>query len=380
MKILSSVCMLPLLVQSVLAQLPAGPRACNANETAQEKCLTIEGNAVRRCSTEIINTVDCFVIVDRRYPVTLPATQMHPGKSIWVILNNPLPFETVSLDWTSSAAQPGTEQLASLLTTAIPDLKGLTGAPVINLAPQAVAPPVGGGAGGHYAGVFLNPDLLPEIDVELQTMAAILQAAQNALPPKDKLKTYPHILAVYAQLNQAIAPLPKPGSGGPQAFAPPQQAPQTPSPWADYGHWRMVLLCELAGGSVDGTDCKVGAVPTDPAFLNVLGDIAALQAGLPSTPPAPAPTNPLFDQSTFDVLAKRVQGQILKLKIRPGPAAPNDTADIKNRNDRLVSEQADENSLLARLSALAATLTRTKGFHDLLPEHQSCAGQPAGPA
>jgi hypothetical protein len=89
----------------------------------------------------------------------------------------------------------------------------------------------------------------------------------------------------------------------------------------------------------------------------VLGDIAALQASLPSTPPAPAPTSPLFDQSTFDGLAKQIQGQILKLKIRPGSDAPGDTADIQNRKDRLVNEQAAENSLLARLSALSVTLT-----------------------
>jgi hypothetical protein len=367
MKILSPVCMLPLLLQSVFAQSSAAPQACDANETAQERCIAIEGKAVRRCSTEIVNTVDCMVIVDRRYPVTLPAIQMHHGKFIWVVLNNPLPFETVSLDWTSAAAQPGTEQLASMLTAAIPDLKGLTGSPAISLAALAGAPQGIGAAARVPGAVVVNPNaaLLAAIDSEFSAMATILQEAQDALPPNDKPQIYPHILAVYAQLNQAIAPLPKPGSGpppnpgpeGPQTFVPPKQAPQTPNPWADYGHWRAVLLCELAGGSVDGIDCKVGAGPTDPAFLNVLGDIAALQARLPSTPPATAPTNPLFDQSTFDGLAKQIQGQILKLVVRPGPDAPNDTADIQSRKDRLVAMQAAENSLLARLSALSATLT-----------------------
>jgi hypothetical protein len=350
MKIFRFFCIFPLLVQSLFGQSPAAPRDCDQNESAQERCITVEGKAVRRCSTEIINTVDCMVIVDRRYPVTLPAIQMHHGKSIWVVLNNPLPFETTSLDWTSSAAQPGTEQLASLLTAAIPDLKGLTGTPVIFPEAQTGAPQ---GIKAQAATGNPNQDLLAVIDSELNAMAKILQEAQDAMPPNDKYQIYPHILAVYAQLNQAIAPLPKPGSGQTLTFVPPAQAPQTPNPWTDYGHWRRVLLCELVGGSVDNSDCKVGTGQTYPAFLNVLGDIAALQAGLPSTPPAPAPTNPLFDQSTFDGLAKQIQGQIPK----PGSDAAGDTTDIQSRKDRLVAMHGAENSLLARMSALSATLT-----------------------
>src|ERR1700722_15472578 len=149
MKILSPLCMLPLLLQSVFAQPPhppPPPRACDTNEIVQERCITINNIAVRRCSTEIVNTDTCMVVIDRRYPVTLPAiqmhpdTKMHPDTSIWVVLNNPLPFETVSLDLTSAAAQPGTEQLASMLTAAIPDLKGLTSALAIFPAAPAGAP------------------------------------------------------------------------------------------------------------------------------------------------------------------------------------------------------------------------------------------------
>lgn len=53
---------------------------------------------LKQCSTEKINNDDCVVIIDRRYPITLPTIQMRPGKKMIVKVQDPLSFETLSLD------------------------------------------------------------------------------------------------------------------------------------------------------------------------------------------------------------------------------------------------------------------------------------------
>jgi hypothetical protein len=119
----------------------------------------------------------------------------------------------------------------------------------------------------------------------------------------------------------------------------------------DYKNWRIVLLCELAGGPVDGADCPTGHSATDPAFTNVLGDISNNQARLPSTPPAPASANPLFDQATFDALGKSINTEIPNLTVQ---------SDEDQVNQKLKDLQAGEAAMLSKLAVLSNTLTNVQ--------------------
>jgi hypothetical protein len=300
------------------------------------------------------------VVIDRQYPVTWPTIQMSPGKLVYVAMGNPLDFETVSLDLTTFSALPGTDQLASIVTAAIPQLKGFYASQIISPSP-GLSVPLAPNLARDLTRFPITPaerqaqerhNLMQTIHDQLAVMQALLDTANAALPDeKTKPELYDHVTAVYEQLNQAAAPLPKPGSGGPKPYQPPPDAQQTPDPWTDYADWRIVLLCELAGGPVDGADCPTGAGPNVAAFFNILGDITALQAQLPTTPPAPAPTNPLFDQATFEGLGKDVKNEI------PGLPTQGDKDQV---TEALKSLQTSENALLSRLSTLSNTLTNVQ--------------------
>lgn len=357
------------LAPGLMAQTPAR----TAGDVSKDHRVTIEEKKYRMCSTEKINGDDCLIVVDRRYPVAWPTIQMKDGKRVTVALRNPLEFETVSLDWTGFSALPGTDQIASVLPLAIPQLKGFAASNVTSVSLGLELPPVATSGGAllseeevakrNEEEVAKRNDvpIMKNIQAQLIAMDSLLAAANTALPIDSINPTeptlYSEIRAIYEQLNQVTAPIPKPGSGGP-GYRPPAHAPRTPDPWTDYRSWRIVLLCELTGSTGDRTACTVvprslGAaqpLPTDAGFINALGDIATEQAKLPTTPPGSAPSNPLFDQTTFEGLAKEIKVEMANL-------APSDQAWVKVRLDQ---RSASENTLLARLTVLSSTLTNVQ--------------------
>jgi hypothetical protein len=345
--------------------------------------LMARADDTKPCSTEKVNHHDCFVLFDRRYPVTLPTIQMSRGKQVIVKVQDPLPFETLSLDETSATAVIPSDQGAALVTAAIPDLKGFfwsaatlpAGVPKQGvqeaLAPVPVDP--------------CNPQTYnkPECDVqkELDVLQKMLDAARSAVPTNTSSDgLYNHIVIVYAQINQVLAPIPKPGSragnkaekgdkgdkyAAPSQPAQPADAPGTPDPWRNYSDWRIWLLCELAGTmpAPPGGDCKTDSnttAPTNPTFTNVLGDIGTYQGRLPTTPPTPPPDNVLFDQTTFDKLAKQTKADIDNL--------PNDGYK-KQSTDRLQKIKTQEYILNSAIAGLANTLTNVQ--KDFLNYYQS---------
>jgi hypothetical protein len=283
-------------------------------------------------------------MLDRRYPVTLPTIQMSQGKQVFVLIDNPLQFETLSLDLTSATALPGTEQLASLVTAAVPQIKGFETSNVTTPGEEPFVVSV----------VDPDQDLMNTINNEFLVMQSMLDSANAQLPSEQSAphpNLYEQMRTVYEQLNQATAPIPRPGSGGTGAYNPPLDAQLTPNPWTDYGNWRNCLMYELVGGASDNVTCKTGEPHTLPAFSNVLGAITALQGQLPSTPPAPAPANPVFNQTAFEDIAKHIQGEIRNLHIQ----------EHKDQvNARLKAFQGKENTLLAKISVVAATLTNVQ--------------------
>jgi hypothetical protein len=323
--------------------------------------LSILPASAQNCSTEKVNHENCIVVFDRRYPVTLPTIQMTQGKRVKVVVDSPLEFETLSLDETGATALPGTDQTAAFLTAAAPDLKGLAWSNV-TIPPQAEFQ-----AAAEFAfdGGDPDHDQMNAINDELSVLRSLLISAQDAIPDEQhNPELYREIRAVYAQLNQALAPIPKPGSGHNGPFVPPPDAPNTPNPWTDYSHWRMCMLYELVGGNAEGLNCAAPSepppAPIPPDFSDVLGAIGKLQARMPTTPPAPAPTDPLFDQNTFDALVKHVESDIKKLTVSSN--RDRETAALK----KLKGAKDEVNS---KIAALNSTLTNVQ--KDFLTYYQN---------
>jgi hypothetical protein len=86
---------------------------------------------------------------------------------------------------------------------------------------------------------------------ELAQLQQMLQDASGTID-----FAFTHALVVYAQLSQALSPLPVPGTNSPDQVPPLPADPHTPNPWrpSSYPFWRAYLLCELVGGS----DCATG--------------------------------------------------------------------------------------------------------------------------
>jgi hypothetical protein len=76
-----------------------------------------------RCSTEKLNS-DCFVNINRRYPVTLPTIQMRRKAKLTVAVYNPYAFESLTLDPGPASAYQGNDQASVLLGSIIPIAKG----------------------------------------------------------------------------------------------------------------------------------------------------------------------------------------------------------------------------------------------------------------
>jgi hypothetical protein len=326
--------------------------------------VTVPAAQAQSCSTEKVNHEDCHIVIDRRYPVTLPTIQMSSGKRVTVYVDNPLEFETLSLDETGATALPGTDQSAAILTAAVPNFKGFVTSNVTIPAPAEFAPLA------EFAFDGGNPDQaqMDVINNELAVMRSMLVAAQAA-PTDDpnNTKLYQSIRIVYAQLNQALAPIPKPGSDANVPFVPPPDAPLTPNPWKDYADWRNCVLYELAGGDADGVNCQTPSAPHPepippvlPSFNNVLGRISLIQGRLPSTPPAAAPVDPLFDQATFDALAKHVKADIEKLTV---------PANRTSETAALQKLKGIEDSVSSKMAILASTLTNVQ--KDFLTYYQN---------
>src|ERR1700761_1792678 len=83
-------------------QPPRGRPTQQQSSTQQSQEAQIAVKALPYCSTEKVNHSDCMFQIDRRYPVTFPTLQMAHGKKVHVVLTNPVPFETLTLDETSS--------------------------------------------------------------------------------------------------------------------------------------------------------------------------------------------------------------------------------------------------------------------------------------
>jgi hypothetical protein len=375
--------------------------------------------SMNRCSTEKVNHTDCTFTLDRRYPVTFPTFQMDNGRKITVIVRNPLAFETLSLDETGATLLPGTDQGAALLTSAIPDLAGLSflssAAPAETsaVAPaetSVLSPKVEGLPSETVVSDLTDPLINSELQDLRKTLDAANKAVADSLGTKNadsdgtntdnaasdstkvvKLALVDEVTAIYWQLNQILSPVPRPltsPDAAPPANAgrpkPPQDALQpvscpitppshslpkaaagTPSPWDCYPDWRTWMVCELASECSAFDPAGTSNSTTGPKFRNVLGEVGRLQGSLASG--ATPPPNPIFDQKGFDQAAGYAHSDIEALpctKDQDGPnvdktVAEKHAQECKTKNAyeaTLNTILLDENHLVTKLSALSGVL------------------------
>jgi hypothetical protein len=75
------------------------------------------------CSTEKVNG-NCFLNINRRYPISMPTFQMRRDAHVTVYVFHPFAFESLTLDAGAAQAFEGTDQAAGLLNAVTPYGKG----------------------------------------------------------------------------------------------------------------------------------------------------------------------------------------------------------------------------------------------------------------
>ena len=100
----------------------------------------IEAYGEQPCSTEKVNG-DCTFTVDRVNPLQPPTLQMRRGATITVQIQHAIPFEQVSLDWTSSTGSLTPDPSSSIVNTLSANLQKFVAAVAVAPPPGAVRPP-----------------------------------------------------------------------------------------------------------------------------------------------------------------------------------------------------------------------------------------------
>jgi hypothetical protein len=279
-----------------------------------------------KCSTQKVNG-DCALVFDRLDPISLPTIQMRAEARINVTVVGPLPYETLSLDPTTFQGIAPTDQTQAFFTSLFPSLKGVS-TPTVT--PNARLAPVAGDSG------------------DLQTVKKDLTSLQSSLDnPFPAIQTFiTNAQGFYAQLDEAVAPLPRPrdSAGVPKRVSTSPIPHGTPYPWSDsYPNWVSLLLCELSA-----PECTENVNAT---FNDLMGTGINIQTLL--TPPTPAPgaagpppSAPLqFDTATFNALVAKTTADINLLQ-------PQDHPGIYSAE--LVKLQAREALLVKAVPAYAA--------------------------
>lgn len=204
------------------------------------------------CSTEKVNA-DCFLNIDRRYPITLPTIQMRRKSRIKVYVFHPFPFETLTLDAGNPSAYESSDQASALVTAAVPVAKGAS-LGVINLALENDLINIGQ---IEAAQAVITPRLQ-----SLATPAAVLvKRIQDEMKKLNNMLTgsrgtiqnyIKETNLIYAQVREIEASAPRPLAAGDQIFRYPGVDPkETPNPWEHYEAWRRYMTVKLTAQGYD---------------------------------------------------------------------------------------------------------------------------------
>jgi hypothetical protein len=234
--------------------------------------------SAEECSTEKVNR-DCTVTIDRFYPVALPTIQMRKGQLVHVVIRNPFPFETLTLDLQSAQALAGTDQTAGFVTGALPQLKG-------SLVQTT------------YFQQYVEKFGVKTADggEELESIKKYREAYASF--SKELNSFVDDVSAVYSQINEVISPIsPLALKEKTQRLPGATVKGNVPLPWkADkYQEWKDYLTCEMTGETCDlfeSSDTRKYPEAEMPQIRNLLARAALLNNKTVATCPDPKPPDP----------------------------------------------------------------------------------------
>ncbi|HEX4005471.1 MAG TPA: hypothetical protein VHX60_04805 [Acidobacteriaceae bacterium] len=267
-------------------------------------------NGLKPCSTETVNG-NCYINVDRRYPITLPTIQMRKGTHIVVKVYYPYAFETLTLDAGTAQAFEGTDQGAGLLTALLPQLKSATWSQAQSFTEASSVAPLSALAAARLpvidCGVH-QPDPTNQVVCDVKNLNTLL--TQTMKPAMDYFRDANE---VYAVAREILAAAPQPRDATATALNRGPGVPSAiPNPWENYADWRTEMLRRLHAlgiatsdllGELPGTCQK----PTDPVPQGpwVAPPRLCFHAGDTTAPPPvlfglPPNAAPLFAQLLAD--------------------------------------------------------------------------------
>jgi hypothetical protein len=183
------------------------------------------------CSTEKLNG-DCTIVIDRKYPLSLPTFRMRRNASIRVLVANPLDYEDLYLDVSGAQLGDLTDQTQGFVSAALPMSKGAVLQGHLDmLTAEALV---------HNYAIAPTPALNA-------TFADPIQLTADLIAETKLLRAFAENSAVvYAQLNEAQA-VPSPQMlANLVRFA---NIGDGPSPWTGTQYWVAYVEYELTGNA-----------------------------------------------------------------------------------------------------------------------------------
>jgi hypothetical protein len=182
---------------------------------------------------------------------------MRKDARIRVSVVEPLPYETLSLDPVSFQAAPPTDQTQGFITALLPSLKGVS-TPVLSPKSQLLRRTI-------------DSTSVANVKEDINRLGSYLD---NPFPTVQTFIAHAQVL--YAQFQEAIAPLPRPRNASDQPVRAAAIPAEAPYPWSTpYHDWLSVLLCELSSAD--------SANDVNPAFTDLMVGGISVQTLL--TPP-----------------------------------------------------------------------------------------------
>lgn len=216
------------------------------------------------CSTEKVNG-DCFVNIDRKYPITMPTFKLHRGSHITVCVFHPVPFEMLTLDPGPASAYQGSDQASALVASLVSFGKGgvfgTTNFSTMSAATEAdfranlqFSPRLEALLGETNSRAQApNPS---EITVLEQKVADEVKGLNSILSDaiRPVVNYFSDTNSIFARIREVESALPRPVADARNTELLAQGVPaDRANPWSDYPAWKAQMTKALRGQGSDST-------------------------------------------------------------------------------------------------------------------------------
>lgn len=332
------------------------------------------------CSTEKVNR-DCFVNLDRKYPITMPTFKLHRGSHITVCVFHPVPFEMLTLDPGPASAYQGSDQASALVTSLVSFGKGgvfgTTNFTTMSAATEADfranfqfgqrldALLAETNSGAHAPNPSEITVLEQKIADEVKTLNSILS---DAISPVAKY--FGDTNSIFARIREVESALPRPVADAKNTELLAQGVPASrANPWSDYRTWKTQMTADLRVQGGDTTTllddlpgpCQKSKEPVPPQGPWLPSPRLCDSDTQTNTTSQPSKT-PLGIPATYDPLNATLTKDFARLSaLLPGctPDQPHPSedcqkylkikasiADLNGRHDRVAQALSDATDLL----------------------------------